>query len=640
MLERLHETYNRPRLTYHASDFEEAEDELCATCAALDLTVLFREGIGCETRDGIRVRKGIPMGWSDEIYERAACPFCRHCVEIGDSRMSGDRREVEFWSIISLQGHEIISTIAEPLYEIKSSCETSLAPPEAIYLALVRSVKPPPGYGFEYRTLFKDLIYVGLLGDEHLVPPRAFSLRDIGDAATTVKIIRGWIERCNGHRTCRVEETSTSSFPDGFRLFDITALQVVNAKGQEPYIALSYPWAQVDSFDTIKRGEPYAANELPKVLKDIISVLQGLDLGIKYIWMDQLCVDQEDPHQKRLNIEAMATIYGAAFATLVLAVPPEDRPQQGLFGFSIPRRPYRHIETVGNLKLATTFPSMDMAIMTSLWNSRAWTFQEGILSRRCIIFGPDQVYFDCEEMTCCESIRELRLTTTEHDLPIIHESRLRNPFLGSYDFNELYWRLVRDYTGRDATFASDALNAFSAFTITFDRDGHKLSWGMPTSKISQSLLWEHEPWDFRDIQRRTEFPSWSWAGWSGTAAMNLPFDMSSQADFVCEVAIEASDGRVLRCKARTAQVGIPGQGPIRSIAGASQSSVVLDCGMDAGPDIFPQFCTMMEVLRIDDVTHGLLLKRIGEAYERFGSGFAKFSNLETAQFEVQELMLI
>lgn len=122
--------------------------------------------------------------------------------------------------------------------------------------------------------------------------------------------------------------------------------------------------------------------------------------------------------------------------------------------------------------------------------------------------------------------------------------------------------------------------------------------------------------------------------------MNLPFDVSSQADFVCEVAKEASDGRVLRCRARTAQVDISGQGPIRSIAGASQSSIVLNCGMDAGPDIFPRFCTMMEVLRIYGIIHGLLSERIGEAYERIGSGFAKFSNLEKARFEVQELRLI
>lgn len=85
-------------------------------------------------------------------------------MDIGDSNLSGDERDVEFWWIITLRGHEVLSTIAEPLYDIKCfDGHLRSLQSEAIYLAIVRVVKPPPVYRFEYRTIFKELGYIGLM---------------------------------------------------------------------------------------------------------------------------------------------------------------------------------------------------------------------------------------------------------------------------------------------------------------------------------------------------------------------------------------------------------------------------------------------------------------------------------------------
>lgn len=216
-----------------------------------------------------------------------------------------------------------------------------------------------------------------------------------------------------------------------------------------------------------------------------------------------------------------------------------------------------------------------MTIATSEWNTRAWTFQEGLLSSRCILFGPEQSYFECAEMGCCESIIEPALAMCEQDHLIPYKSRLRNPFLDTYDFDSLYWRLVRDYTGRDMSFASDSLHAFAAFTKEFKRAGRLLTWGLPISSSALHLLWEHEPWDFRDINRRDEFPSWSWAGWSGTAAMNFPLNPAPKVNCTCAIADETSLSHVLICKARSAKVSIIGQFPLFTLVGASESSVML-----------------------------------------------------------------
>ncbi|KAG8534307.1 uncharacterized protein KY384_001151 [Bacidia gigantensis] len=641
VLERLNETYNRPRKTYYAFDHKEINDEPCITCGALDLGTLFSHGTGFDFREGIRVRKGIPMGWSDEIYERKACPLCRLLVDVGDTRMSDDRREVEFWYIITVTGHDVIYSTSE------LSCKEENTPdvsgdhlvPEAFYLALVRTVKPPPGYGFEYRTLLKDLTYIGLSDADSLIPSGSFSLRDFVNAKDTVKIIRNWLARCNKDHRCWTAKADASSFPNKFRLFDIRSLHIVESEGQESYIALSYPWTQIENLKAIKQDTGRTLDACPQILQDIINIIQDIDLGISHIWIDQLCIDQEDCNQKQENIDAMGTIYSAAFATFILAVPPEDTPQKGLAGFSIERKPYQRTETIGKTKLATTLPSLEMAILTSQWNTRGWTFQEGLLSSRCIIFGAEQIYFECQEMACCESIHDRDSRRTEQSKKFPHKSRLRNPLLYPYDFKETYWRLVRDYTGRDLTLPSDALNAFAALANVLEQDGHKLFQGMPISETIDYLLWEHEPWDFRDIHRRRDFPSWSWAGWCGTAAMNIPFDAISEADSVCEVIGKPSHGHCLRINARTAHVSVTCHGPIGSIIEASKSSVIMARGMLDEPISGPQIYILMEVFRTKHITQGLLLERKGEVYERVGSGHAKFINLENIRFQWQELWL-
>ena len=636
-MNRLNANYIRPRKGYYPPNYQPENDELCPNCVRIDLEGLFSNGLDHEVREGITIRKGVPIGYSDEVYARAYCPFCRLLVEIGDTNMPEDEREVEFWSIITVKGHEVISPVAEPLHNItvdNSNTTVEALLHESIYLALVRTIRPPPGYGFEYRTIFKDMTYVGVLEADEPIPPRNFSLRRTADPAGIPARLRDWLARCSRHKACQAKKTNDSAYPDGFRLFDITSLRVVESQGHEPYIALSYPWVQVDEFE-VKRDKTYVLESLPNVLRDIIAVVQELGLGINHIWLDRLCIDQEDTIQKQINIDAMGEVYGAAFATIILAVPFQGA-EQGLPGLSAQRMPWQRMENVGRMKLATTLPSLEMTIVTSKWNSRAWTFQEGLLSSRCILFGPEQVFFECAEMACCESIREPDLEMSEKDHLIPYRSRLRSPFLDTYDFNSLYWRLVRDYTGRDMSLASDSLNAFSALAGEFERAGVKLRWGIPITLSSQHLLWEHEPWDFRDISRRRGFPSWSWAGWQGTAAMNAPVN---EVSYTCTATEGPPLGRVLCCNARIARVKLCGQLPIISAVGDLGSSIIFDLGLNAVPSCFPEACMMMEVSRVKDTVHGLLVKAKDELHERIGTGFVKLSVFEAARPEWQDIKI-
>ena len=193
------------------------------------------------------------------------------------------------------------------------------------------------------------------------------------------------------------------------------------------------------------------------------------------------------------------------------------------------------------------------------------------------------------------------------------------------------------------SFESDSLHAFAAFTTEFKRAGRLLTWGLPIWSSTLHLLWEHEPWDFCDINRRDEFPSWSWAGWSRTAAMNFPLDdPAPKVSCTCAIADELSRSHILICKARSAKVSITGQFPLFTLAGASESSIMLDRGMNVKSDDIPHDCLMMEICQTNGIVLGLLVVKQKDNIfsERIGSGFMKLTDFENAESASHELKLV
>lgn len=127
-------------------------------------------------------------------------------------------------------------------------------------------------------------------------------------------------------------------------------------------------------------------------------------------------------------------------------------------------------------KLAITFPSLEMTIMTSEWRSRVGRSKKGILSNHCILSGPEKVYFECAEMAGSEPVQEpspayqyVNETTSPRT-----KAALKNTFFREYDFDALYRRLIQDYTERHLKYDEDALNAFLASTAECERSGLSL----------------------------------------------------------------------------------------------------------------------------------------------------------------------
>lgn len=96
-------------------------------------------------------------------------------------------------------------------------------------------------------------------------------------------------------------------------------------------------------------------------------------LGERYLWVDSLCIVQDDKKDKAVQIAAMDLIYSSAVLTVAAAS--GISADTGLSGISAgPRTFQRYSERVQGIRLANRPQKIHKSIDVSVWNSCAWTF--------------------------------------------------------------------------------------------------------------------------------------------------------------------------------------------------------------------------------------------------------------------------
>jgi Heterokaryon incompatibility protein (HET) len=132
------------------------------------------------------------------------------------------------------------------------------------------------------------------------------------------------LETCTEqHISCRNPETP--QLPKRVLAIDPTVESGINVRLIEhhqeyaPYAAISHCWGKeqtcVTTLGTLeehKRGIPW--HSIPKTFKDAISF--ALKLSIPYIWVDSLCIIQDDPSDWEVESSKMADIYQYSYLTL------------------------------------------------------------------------------------------------------------------------------------------------------------------------------------------------------------------------------------------------------------------------------------------------------------------------------------
>ena len=202
---------------------------------------------------------------------------------------------------------------------------------------------------------------------------------------TAIKSMLGDCER--DHVVCN-EHPEAAELPLNFRVIDVIHRKIIPAREGCRYVALSYVWGvgttglQATMGNAERLQEDQSLINLPSTIEDAIFVCQKL--GEQFLWVDQLCIIQDDDADKKDQIERMGSVYAAAHFVIVAAC--STSMQSPLAGVRQDRQVLQVETKHSGLQLIVPLPHPSTDIQTSVWNSRGWTYQEGVLAKRILFY--------------------------------------------------------------------------------------------------------------------------------------------------------------------------------------------------------------------------------------------------------------
>ncbi|KAI1190109.1 HET-domain-containing protein [Nemania serpens] len=311
----------------------------------------------------------------------------------------------------------------------------------------------------------------------------------------------------------------------------------VSRKG---FAILSYCWGGSQPIQltraTLALGQGYPITILPKTLADAAWFTH--QTGLEYLWIDALCIFQDDADDKGREIPRMRQYYGDATVTLC-AASAETCSSGFLIDPPPPEDPTNYV--FGPVELGVKTTSGEMSTIQAVKEAdyfnlhrerepivrRGWTLQESLLSRRMLIFSSHHLYFTCRVANASCGGREPLLKSRvigmyQSRVPGIHTiSSLQRlfPVVSTWD------KVVYEYTQRLLGFPEDKLLAISAMAASlvrtakeeralefrycagmmFDLEGKDWGW-------KGELLWTvTQPATPLGTDVLSSPPSWSWA---------------------------------------------------------------------------------------------------------------------------------
>ncbi|KUJ11163.1 HET-domain-containing protein [Mollisia scopiformis] len=311
-------------------------------------------------------------------------------------------------------------------------------------------------------------------------------------------------------------------------LIDTWTLCLVHGHLDMPYVALSYVWGPPDFYKTSRRDlamlqQVQAFHHLkgqslvPQTIIDAFAVTQLL--GQRYLWVDSLCIVQDDEEMKAAEIINMSYIY--AQATITIIARQGKTAKYGLRGFPGTSQPRHTSQDLFRIdKKYRLLKSPQYYGYGCEWDCRGWTYQEEVFSRRRLIFYNDRVWWECQ----CSKFQEDIHTPpgSRKSLPsrIPNESRI---FSSDILDLEGYRSLVTFYNTRQFTIPEDVVPAFAGITAVLTPSFKGFLFGLPLLSFDTALCWQPFGMPGIDckrrgprnplIQARSYLPSWSWMGW-------------------------------------------------------------------------------------------------------------------------------
>lgn len=274
----------------------------------------------------------------------------------------------------------------------------------------------------------------------------------------------------HGHTACQKYQTKmaaniSGNWPSRMLEIDVNTKKIrlvgFNPVVHSRYVALSYCWGDQKGQLVSKKSTlagllaGISVSNLPGTLKDAVTVTSRL--GLKHIWIDSICIIQDDPNDWKQEAGKMSTVYAQSLVTIIASS--ANSCSEGFLDQK--RAPSVEVGRVvvhdrqAEIRARVIYDwghhrggpqSHDDARLQ--WmdpvDSRAWTLQERVLSGRYINFTSGEVQWGCISSRDCECGQPLY-----------------GQMYDSLPDGKKWFRIVEEYCTRNMTKATDKLVAIA-----------------------------------------------------------------------------------------------------------------------------------------------------------------------------------
>ncbi|KAF7561659.1 hypothetical protein G7046_g2481 [Stylonectria norvegica] len=425
---------------------------------------------------------------------------------------------------------------------------------------------------FHFVVCLRGDLYPQSYENSGVYPFNKFSLNISRDSSSAEALSRArkWLEFCEENDDI-CQGSSSNYLPKRLLrvlpMGDSTHITLTEIKTKEKYACLSYCWGSnlEGVLTTTKSNIPrhyggIPVQHLPKTIQDAVTVCLGVK--VPYLWVDSLCILQDDQQDWQHESSQMVNIYGRSHLTIYASGPTsrtagflgrqeygrskwQARPRlriptefkQGEAYIMLRSGVPKKSQLIATTRIKTNLvnrPDTSKAVAESSLDERGWCLQETILPNRRLYFDGNEMSWECSCRRMCECGHTTFMPVDPYASYYLEE---KFPFLtvkqiiglAKHQDTRMYhdkvffrdWRaLVEDYSGRRLTKSTDKLVAISGLAaMILKAQGAEVKRNQTLntpaySKVALYSLCRARP------ARATPYvaPSWSWA--SNDAAIN------------------------------------------------------------------------------------------------------------------------
>ncbi|KAF5715958.1 serine threonine kinase [Fusarium mundagurra] len=307
-------------------------------------------------------------------------------------------------------------------------------------------------------------------------------------------------------------------------------LEDIEDSGFLRYLALSHCWGGSTSLSTLTSNIDQFRNEIPHEqlplnFQEAIRVARALK--ISYLWIDSLCIIQDDPEDWRHEAARMGQVFSNAYCTI--AATSAATSNEGFLTPKFNSTLFATLETPGGglLHISEFMEDCNKDLESAPLNTRGWVMQERALSRRTLHFTKTQVYWECGNGLHCERL-----------------FKLSNPQSALFADSDFPKAILKYYKGGRITLFQNLYEKYSRLNFSYNSDRPvailglekhlstvlqtRGEFGVFEQYLARSLLWSRPSDIFLNsitFQSDHHVPSWSWMAYEGPITYtNIPFD--------------------------------------------------------------------------------------------------------------------